>query len=86
MMIESVLTLPLLLKAAPVLIPVTAKLAKHLFTTDNKLLSDLIELAIDKGEDATKEKLEAALKKKPDVVLGSNNWPRRLPRAGKPSF
>lgn len=70
MMIESVLTLPLLLKAAPVLIPVTAKLAKHLFTTDNKLLSDLIELAIDKGEDATKEKLEAALKKKPDVVLG----------------
>ena len=45
------LTLPLLLKAAPVLIPVAAKLAKHLFDTDNKLLNDLIELAIDKGEE-----------------------------------
>lgn len=67
-MIES-LTLPLLLKAAPVLIPVTAKLAKHVFTTDSKLLGDLIELAIEKGEDKAKDKLEAALKQKPDVVL-----------------
>ncbi|MBL9181806.1 MAG: NACHT domain-containing protein [Verrucomicrobiaceae bacterium] len=68
-MIESAFTLPLLLKAARVLIPVTAKLAKHLCDTDNKLLNDIIELAIDKSEDKAKDKLEAALKQKPDVVL-----------------
>lgn len=71
-MIESFLTLPLLLKAAPVLIQVSSKLAKHLVTTDNTLLNDLIELAIDGGSDATQEKLEAALKQKPDLVLASH--------------
>lgn len=73
-MFES-LTLPLLLKAAPVLIPVAAKLAKHLFDTDNKLLNDLIELAIEKAEDKAKVQLEAALKQKPDVVLA---WHRHV--------
>jgi len=71
-MIETFLTLPLLLKAAPVLIQVSAKLAKHLVTSDNKLLDDLIGLAIDRGADASKEKLEAALKQKPDLVLASH--------------
>jgi len=69
------LTLPLLLKAARILIPMAAKLAKHVFDTDSKLLNDLIELAIEKGEDKAKDQLEVALKQKPDVVLA---WHRHV--------
>lgn len=73
-MFES-LTLPLLLRAAPILIPVAAKLAKHVFDTDSKLLNDLIELAVEKGEGKAKDQLETALKQKPDVVLA---WHRHV--------
>lgn len=71
-MTESFLTFPLLLKAAPVLIQVSSKLVKHLGATDNKLFNELIELTIDKGADASQEKLEAALRQKPAVTLTSH--------------
>jgi hypothetical protein len=72
-MIESLVSIPLLAKAANLLIPVAATLAKHYLGEDKSLFKDLLETLIDEAEDNTKDRLEEALKKKPDVALAINH-------------
>ncbi len=71
-MIESLVSLPLLAKAAPLLIPVAATLAKHCLGEDKSLFNELLETLIDHAKDATTDKLEKALKQKPDAALALN--------------
>lgn len=72
-MIETLITIPLLARAAPMLLPLAATLCKHLLGTDDTLFKALIETCIDEAKDASKDKLEEALKKKPDLVLALNH-------------
>lgn len=63
------LTIPLLAKAAPILVPVIATLGKRFLGEDDSLFKELAGLLIDKTEEFTSARLEEALKQKPDVVL-----------------